>query len=205
MEFGQKLQALRKARGLTQEELATRLYISRAAISKWESGRGYPSIDLLRAIAAYFSVTVDALLSSDEALDLAQAAGVSQNVRFRSLAIGFLDLLMTMLLFLPTFAQKNGEGRIATSLLSLTTLSPHVKIFYYGVIIAASLLGLLALVCHRQVSEKCLNIQIGISLALGLASLLLFILGLHPYATIFTLALTSGKALVWAGTHRERI
>lgn len=40
MEFGEKLQALRKSRDLTQEALAEQLYVSRTAISKWESGRG---------------------------------------------------------------------------------------------------------------------------------------------------------------------
>ena len=47
MEFHEKLQELRKSRGLTQEELAQALYVSRTAVSKWESGRGYPSIDIM--------------------------------------------------------------------------------------------------------------------------------------------------------------
>ena len=50
LEFHEKLQELRKSRNLTQEELAEELYVSRTAISKWESGRGYPSIDSLKAI-----------------------------------------------------------------------------------------------------------------------------------------------------------
>ena len=68
MEFHEKLQELRKARGLTQEELAEALYVSRAAVSKWESGRGYPGIDSLKAISKYFSITIDELLSGNELL-----------------------------------------------------------------------------------------------------------------------------------------
>ena len=64
MEFHEKLQELRKQKGLTQEELSQQLYVSRTAISKWESGRGYPNIDSLKAIAKFFSVTVDQLISS---------------------------------------------------------------------------------------------------------------------------------------------
>ena len=47
MEFHEKLQELRKQKNLTQEELSEILFVSRTAISKWESGRGYPSIDSL--------------------------------------------------------------------------------------------------------------------------------------------------------------
>lgn len=53
---------MRKNRGFTKEELAQVLYVSRTAISKWESGRGYPSIDSLKEISNYFGVTIDDLL-----------------------------------------------------------------------------------------------------------------------------------------------
>jgi len=66
MEFNDKLQQLRKEQGLTQEQLAEELYVSRSAISKWESGRGYPSFDSLKAISMLFSVSVDDLLSGEE-------------------------------------------------------------------------------------------------------------------------------------------
>ena len=72
MEFNEKLLELRKQKGLTQEELAASVYVSRTAISKWESGRGYPNIDSLKAIAKFFGVTMDDLLSGDELLTLAE-------------------------------------------------------------------------------------------------------------------------------------
>jgi transcriptional regulator with XRE-family HTH domain len=51
MEFNEKLQLLRKQKGLTQEELAEQLFVSRTAVSKWESNRGLPNIDSLKAIS----------------------------------------------------------------------------------------------------------------------------------------------------------
>lgn len=71
MEFHEKLQELRKKRGLTQEELAEALYVSRTAISKWESGRGYPNIDSLKELSNFFSVSIDDLLSSETLLSIA--------------------------------------------------------------------------------------------------------------------------------------
>lgn len=56
MEFNEKLHELRKNRGLTQEELAEALFVSRTAISKWESGRGYPSIDSLKEISSFLDI-----------------------------------------------------------------------------------------------------------------------------------------------------
>ena len=72
MEFHEKLQELRKHRGLTQEELAEALFVSRTAISKWESGRGYPSIDSLKEISGYFDVSIDDLLSGDQLILIAE-------------------------------------------------------------------------------------------------------------------------------------
>ena len=72
MEFHEKLQELRKSRGLTQEELAEALFVSRTAISKWESGRGYPSIDSLKEISSYFSVSIDDLLSGEQLIFIAE-------------------------------------------------------------------------------------------------------------------------------------
>ena len=71
MELHEKLQKLRTNENLTQEDLAAKLFVSRTAISKWESGRGYPSIDSLKAIAKHFHVTIDELIGTEEIVTLA--------------------------------------------------------------------------------------------------------------------------------------
>lgn len=62
LQIGSVIVAKRKEKGLTQEELAEFLGVSKPAVSKWESGQSYPDITLLPVIAAYFGISVDSLL-----------------------------------------------------------------------------------------------------------------------------------------------
>ena len=123
MEFNEKLQELRKKKGLTQEELAEALYVSRTAISKWESGRGYPSIDSLKEIAKYFSVTIDELLSTDEVLTIAEKDNKQKEKHLRCLVFGLLDISVIMFFFLPFFGQKANGVIQEVSLLSLNEIT----------------------------------------------------------------------------------
>lgn len=66
MTLGEKLQLLRRSRGLSQEQLAAELDVSRQAVSKWECGDSTPDLDKLRAICAYFGVTTDYLIWENE-------------------------------------------------------------------------------------------------------------------------------------------
>ena len=106
MEFHKKLQELRKQKGLTQEELAESLYVSRTAISKWESGRGYPNIDSLKAISKFFCVTIDELLSGEEVLTIAEEDRKERQMRLQDLVFGLLDLTAAMFFLVPVFGQK---------------------------------------------------------------------------------------------------
>ena len=65
--FGENIKRERVRRGLTQEEVANHLGVSFQSVSKWERGEGYPDIELLPAIAEYFSASVDELLGTSEA------------------------------------------------------------------------------------------------------------------------------------------
>lgn len=68
MIFSEKLQLIRKNKGLTQEELAEKLSVSRQAVAKWEAGQVYPEIDNLIQISNLFNVTVDYLVRDQECM-----------------------------------------------------------------------------------------------------------------------------------------
>ena len=70
MTFGEKLKAARKNIGLSQEELAELIGVSRAAVAKWETDNGLPDIENLRAVAKLLDVSTDYLLDDGAALDL---------------------------------------------------------------------------------------------------------------------------------------
>ncbi len=70
MDFAEKLLALRKAKNLTQEQLAEKLDVSRQSISKWESGHAVPELEKIVALSAAFDVTTDYLLKSSIIDDL---------------------------------------------------------------------------------------------------------------------------------------
>ena len=67
MKLGEKIAAQRRKLGLSQEELASRLNVTRQAVSKWETGASVPELDTLVALAKIFGVTTDYLLSAEEA------------------------------------------------------------------------------------------------------------------------------------------
>ena len=70
MEFSEKLLTLRKAKDLTQEQLAEKLNVSRQSVSKWESGQVVPELEKIVAMSVVFDVTTDYLLKSSEIDDL---------------------------------------------------------------------------------------------------------------------------------------
>ena len=201
MEFNKKLQDLRKVKGITQEELAARLYVSRTAISKWESGRGYPNIESLKAIAKFFSVTVDELLSSDEILTIAEEDNRQKEKHFRDLVYGLLDCCIAMFFFLPFFAQRVNDVIEETSLISLSEISPWLKISYFAIVSAVVTLGIITLAlqnCNNRFWAKC---KTKISLALNAVGVLLFIISTQPYAAAFLFVFFLIKVLMLIKWH----
>ena len=196
MEFNEKLQELRKQRGLTQEELEASLYVSRTAISKWESGRGYPNIESLKAIAKFFSVSVDELLSSGEVLTIAEEDSKRKEKHFRDLMYGLLDICIAMLLFLPFFAEKSDGTIQSVSLVALSGVQPYLKIAYLAVVISMIVIGILTLALQNCQGVAWVKSKTTISLILGAIAVVVFMISSQPYAAVFAFALLAIKALM---------
>ena len=203
MEFNERLQELRKEKGLTQEELAGKLYVSRTAISKWESGRGYPSIDSLRLISKFFSVSLDELLSSNEVLTIAEDESRKRTKNLCDLVCGLLDVCMLLMMFLPFFASRLEEGIINSSLLTLEGVQPYVKITYFVLVISTAIFGVLTLALKDYQGRFWVKSKVKLSLFLGILSTLVFIVTLQANAATFAFALISVKALMLIFKGRE--
>ncbi|MDE6598128.1 MAG: helix-turn-helix domain-containing protein [Clostridia bacterium] len=107
MTFGQELKKLRNDNSMTQEQLADLIFVTRTAISKWETDNGYPSIDSLKAISNLFSISIDELIS-DADVENKKLLDKKIAKRMYFIAISFLGItvLFTLLAYflkLPCF------------------------------------------------------------------------------------------------------
>ena len=78
--FNEKFKQLRKARDLTQEQIANTFNVSPQTVSRWETGTNLPDIEMLPSLAEFFKVTVDDLLGVDVAHKRAKAAGFREAI-----------------------------------------------------------------------------------------------------------------------------
>lgn len=201
MEFNEKLQALRKQKNLTQEELAEKLFVSRTAVSKWESGRGYPGIDSLKEIAKLFEVTIDELLSGNELLTIAEEDTKQIKTHFLDLAFGLLDISFVMFFFLPFFGQMADDVIREVSLLSLTNVSLWLKILYFVLVIIMALLGVITLSLQNLKNVFWINNKSKISLILNALVVLIFIVSRQPYAAGFSFIFLVIKTFLYIKRH----
>lgn len=189
MEFHEKLQELRKQKNLTQEELSEILFVSRTAISKWESGRGYPSIDSLKAIAKFFGVTIDELLSNRELICIAEKDSHQKTQHMRDLVFGLIDCSVVMLFFIPLFGQQGGEIIRQVSLLSLQETPLFIKVAYSAIILLTVACGIATLALQNYSSIIWIKTKTILSMILTIISVVIFIASLQPYVAFFTFVL----------------
>ena len=202
MEFNEKLQELRKSKGLTQEELAEKLFVSRTAISKWESGRGYPSLDSLKEIARFFSVTIDDLICSDEMISVAENEKREFADKYVSLICNVMDILPVILLFIPAFG--NGSGSSETvSLFGLSGIAPWLKAVFsvlIGITILNGICGAIIANFNKPVWNRH---RLVTGVILSTLSVTVFIVTRQPYAGIVCFAFLVIKGFLIAKVKQQ--
>ena len=124
MSFGEKLQALRRENGLTQEDFATQMKVSRQAVSKWESSRGYPEIEKIIYICNRYGVTMDELFAEEVPVvqeEEEPSVTVTEDFRDnRTLKTILSDFFSNL-----SFTHKSMIGGLLTAIALLVLLTSH--------------------------------------------------------------------------------
>ena len=189
MTLSGKIYLLRTRRELSQEDLAAALGVSRQSVSKWETGRGYPSIDSLKAIAEFFGVTIDELLSNRELICIAEKDSHQKTQHMRDLVFGLIDCSVVMLFFIPLFGQQGGEIIRQVSLLSLQETPLFIKVAYFAIILLTVACGIATLALQNYSSIIWIKTKTILSMILTIISVVIFIASLQPYVAFFTFVL----------------
>ena len=196
MDFNEKLQDLRKNKGLTQEELAEALYVSRTAISKWESGRGYPSIDSLKDISKFFSVSIDDLLSGEKLLSLAEKENKSNIKNIYDLLFVIVDLFSLILIILPLYPNTIDGYVYSVNLLSYTQVAELNKIIYWIMFVLLVIVGILKVLLTRLNVEKGNKNLAEISIVISILMVLFLALAREVYAVVVAFLLLMVKGIL---------
>ena len=182
MNLSDRIQYLRKARGISQEGLADQLGVSRQAVSKWESEQSMPDLDKIISMSDYFAVTTDYLLKGIEPVVQKEEEQSIKHRRIASnicyqLSLGFIGLGIILSIILADFLK--------------------ISILLTPVLIVQGV-GLLVWGTGRNLSEVRPSFQVKLALILflifvplGFLSNVLFPLGkIFPYPTSLAASLT---------------
>ncbi len=127
MEFGTKLKQLRTEKGISQQELADKVYVSRSAVAKWENGLGYPSRDSLDALLGFFEIE-----ESFFATEQVETVIIKKNrhIYLLRVLLGFVCVVALLLFLFLCFRYADtvkATDKDAISQQMVTYLSPALK------------------------------------------------------------------------------
>ena len=142
------------ARWCSFSKAAQALYVSRTAISKWESGRGYPSIDSLKEISRYFSVTIDDLLSGEKLISIAEKENKRNIQSLCDILFGIVDLSSFLLMILPLYPKTVDNYIYSVNLFAYTEVSARNRWIYWILFSGLILTGALKLLMVQLKIEK---------------------------------------------------
>ena len=132
MKIGEKLRDARNQKGLTQEEVADEIHVSRQTISNWENNRSYPDIISVILLSDLYQMSLDVLLKGDK--DMIEHLKESTNIVNSNKKLIIMGLLnIVVFIFMIIFNQIISENKILlASILSLSIIS--ITIFFYKLI-----------------------------------------------------------------------
>lgn len=142
MMFAEKLQKLRKQNGLSQEQLAEKLFVSRQAVSKWEMGT-IPDMENMVKIAKYFDCSLDYLLNDEDAdckrNEDIQCANIGRkNIIQKVVSISSVTIGVILCLLMPLFARLYQAFEFANEHQCLTNAFDYIWRFpLLGVLLIA--------------------------------------------------------------------
>ncbi len=204
MEFHEKLKELRKNRGLTQEELSEALFVSRTAISKWESGRGYPGIDSLKEISKYFSVSIDELLSGEKLISIAENENRHNIQTLCELLFGITDLMYLMLIILPLYPNPVNGFVYAVNLLNYRETTSMIRIIHWILFLLPVLIGTVKILLTECKIEKGQNLVTGCSMTIGILSVFFLAMTREAYAITAAFLLLIIKGILFIKMTKAR-
>lgn len=197
MELNEKLKELRNSKGLTQEELAAALFVSRTAISKWESGRGNPSIDSLKEISSFFSITLDELVSGEKLLSIAEKENQIRLQNAYNLLIGVIDLCYFLLIVLPLYPKTIGLYIASVNLFEYVETSAFNQKIYWALFLLIMLNGITEIILTKLKDKDMLSKIVGINMILSILAVIFLALTGETYATALAFLLLILKSILY--------
>ena len=196
MEFNEKIQELRKSRGLTQEELAEALFVSRTAISKWESGRGYPNIDSLKQISNYFSISIDELLSGEKLITIAENENRTNLKNMGNMLFGIVDVFSFIMIILPLYPNQIDNYIYSVNLFHYTQTAVFNLVIMWSFYVALMVVGIGKVLLTQFNIEKGQKLVTNISLVLGVLTVLYLAMTRDAYAITVVFVLLIIKVML---------
>ena len=118
-------------------------------MAKWESGRGLPNIDSLKAISKVFSISIDELLSGEEIIQAAENEKRENAVHLRNILYGLMDIMCAVFFFVPIFGERDGNYIRSVSVLNLQFIQKYMVVSYIVILGLIVLYGLLEIILQN--------------------------------------------------------
>lgn len=143
-EFGEQLRKAREAKGITQQTLAEKLYVTRQAVSRWECGDRYPDLITTKKISQVLEISIDALLSENELKDIAERNPIIEKRAMTNIVIvlyafavfSFLLTVVDILIRFPLQSSQIDTSDIQIVIINCFGLILQAGILSYGLIMA---------------------------------------------------------------------